>query len=594
MKRYVRMAVAIGAVLVASRALRATTQDGVVCETCEDPIPGISFCNAGLSGPEAFSPNSVRYMDGVAVVRVGGIGFPYDESGWRFQLTYLNRVTPEDAGAVVNEDAGYNWVTNVPRLEVRRNGELWLQMGAMNQVRFRQDYGQGPWKNNAGVYASIVKEQGGYYILGGVRGGAALFYTEPALDGKIYESRSPAGRTWSFRYYPSGYGRYSHKLWYIMDPNGYSMQFTYRGSDGKLEKVEVVKGSQTVSTMHLAYYESYWAGKGRQGELRCVSVIEAGRSPRTTYFRYYTDAGADGRMHDLKYVIGPESFAALDDKYGFEEESQRPGIPVAGQVEALADSAIDNDAQKIHYFDQRFSYYTSSTQMPGRVKKEVVRTGSCGCPSGPPSIGTWEYDYTVLSRPSGFNATYVKVKVKKPDGHWKYLELNRMGAALLSVDVDSQNTTKRWARRYAYYDQGTAMSGLLRKVYHASACDTSNFSWTSWANWPQGTVAPKPNSGLVEVYEYWVWSEPSYRKYSGKLKKKSLQIGENAVESRTLLERTYGTTPSEGNRSILRRRRSIRSKAATRSRRASATPGTGSNSARARRSTRPSRCLRAR
>lgn len=89
-----------------------THEEGVVCLGCADSstsgdlVPGISICNDGQRGQEGFSSNPVRYLDGVAAVVVPGPAFPPCDGGWRFALTYLNRVTPEDSGAVVREDAG--------------------------------------------------------------------------------------------------------------------------------------------------------------------------------------------------------------------------------------------------------------------------------------------------------------------------------------------------------------------------------------------------------------------------------------------------------------------------------------------------------
>ena len=57
----------------------------------------------------------------------------------------------------------------------------------------------------------------------------------------------------------------------------------------------------------------------------------------------------------------------------------------------------------------------------------------------------------------------MKVKVKLPDGNWRYLELNRMGAALTSVFVDAVGGG-RWARCYEY-----DTDGLLTRIFHPSA-----------------------------------------------------------------------------------------------------------------------------
>ncbi|MGQ9592207.1 MAG: hypothetical protein ACUVYA_18145, partial [Planctomycetota bacterium] len=526
-----------------------THEEGVVCTACGDTLPGISICNDGQRGQEAFSSNPVRYLDGVAAVSVPGLAFPACEGGWGFALTYLNRVTPEDWGAVVREDAGYNWVTNVPRLEIRREGELWLNAGSTQQVRFRP-WGQNQWRSERGIYVPLSYDGNYYYTLEGARGGTATFYGYGGYRGKLAWTTGPDLAQWTFSYYGAGDGMYAYKLRQIVSPGGkWRMCFGYR-SDGKLDKVELKhleseSPRATVATMHFAYYAVDYSGKGCAGDLRCVSVVEESRSPRTTYFRYYTASSADGRQHDLKYVIGPESYAELDDLHGFGELEDCPGIPPEGAFEGLEDSAFDGPSG--YRFDQKLLYYPSwaGQAKSGRVKKEVVRTGSCGCP-GTASVGTWEYDYQVLARPSDYQTVYVKVKVKRPDGHWKYLELNRLGAALLSVDaqVAGGQAMAFWARRYEYDSES-----LLTRIAHPSACDASGFAWTSWSSWPDGTgVSVRSDAGLLEVFEYLkedYSSPPPPRKHFGSLVRHSLQVG-TAGPTRTLRELTYSGAAADG------------------------------------------------
>ncbi len=404
--------------------LWACDQDEDSCSSGDDSGPCddsplnvcISTGNDGSQCPGAQSDHPIRYLDGVPIIHTDGIRVPSVGGGWSFYLRYLNRVTP-DGGGIILDDAGYNWLTSTPKLMVRSGQEpdLWLQKGSGQVIRFSYDRGGGAWINVTGSYLTVddvTYDSTNCYVVEDKRGGKAYFYRAGYLQGQPYKFIDVNGNEIVFSYYDSGHDLYSYKLKSIYTgTSGYYYEFWYTSATGFLSQIRLKLGGSSGSLcalMSFGYYISTLADKGSVNDLKFISVrnyLEEQTSPRVTWFRYYTTTGTDGRPHDLKYVIGPHNYEVLRDIYD-----------VAWNLDELNDSAFDNEDPQRYYFDYKFKYHVDDEDpsIDGRVKQEIVRTGGCGCGGASNVIGTYEFlDYDVAgTRPSDFNTPYVRVKQK--------------------------------------------------------------------------------------------------------------------------------------------------------------------------------------
>ena len=197
----------------------ACDQDQDSCSGSCDDSPLNAYVSTGNSGnqcPGGTSSHPVRYLDGVPIIHIGGLHVPSVGGGWSFYLRYLNRVTPDGSGIIL-DDAGYNWLTSNPKIIVRSgtNPDLWLQKGSGRVLRYSYDSGASEWQNKTGSYStikSVTFESINCYLLEGKRGGKAYFYKTGNLTGQPYKLISISGEEVIFSYYSSGYGLCSYKL----------------------------------------------------------------------------------------------------------------------------------------------------------------------------------------------------------------------------------------------------------------------------------------------------------------------------------------------------------------------------------------------
>ena len=500
--------------------------------SCEDScykLPGIETTNNGTRCVESTSSQPVRYLDGVLHYTLHLASFPSIDGSFALALTYHNR--PIDAGAVVENGFGYNWYSTLPYIEETASG-LRLTTSAYQVSRFTYDQSRSAYVGQDGVWAQITIDQSGYYVLEGTNGGVAEFYG-PGMwnSGKIKRCITPYGHEIQFTYGTTGDNRGGTLLDQILEPGGLRWTFSavgYRYSEVRVFR-ELESGQEVIiKTINLAYYSSQ-SEDGEPGDLKSVTIVDGhpqttDRPSRTTYFRYYTGIydpeSNPGRPHDLKLIIGPMTAERALQAWKAEDPSRENDTFEQIDTQWL----IDNK-----YYDIYVKYYSD-----GKVAEESIRNGSsCGC-GGTAIVGTYTYEYRTGTSGGDYNHRVVAVKQTNPDGSIRYVEVNKVGSAVLSV-LEAPDGRK-WGNFYVY-----DVHGQLAESYHPSACDVSDYDFQ---NAPSDSYDPrKENQGVVDVYQYAYPNAGDAWIYGGRLISHSLRQGKSGT-LRKIVEYTYTDPPA--------------------------------------------------
>ena len=416
-------------------------------------LPGVTTGNGSKKGAGR-SGQPVRYMDGVLLYQTPSVAFPSVGGSFSFYLTYNNRPVASDSW--MDAGVGYNWEPSIPKLSIESSTELHLVLDSHTVCGFEYD-GQSKYLGQDGEWA-YIEERNGDFVLVGTNGGEATFFgTGNSNRGKIRQSKSPWGDTWTFTYEGGSDGMGGTKLSGITEPSGVGWTFEYMELNGRLSKVTASRGSTTLVEIELEYYHDS-TNDGVPGDLKEYKIIEKGNGTdieRTYHFRYYkapfNQSENPGTDHDLRLVVGP--MAAAWAVYKEENATTFDDI--------TADTLI---GQK--YFDLRVEYDISH-----RVVEEEVRNGgSCSCGGGS-ATGVYSYSYQVRGGSPGgdyYNWPKYAVQQTNPDNTVLYVETNEVGGVISKVLVSG---SEKWAWVNVYDDYGQ-----VTEVYHPSACDAGQYS----------------------------------------------------------------------------------------------------------------------
>lgn len=385
----------------------------------------------------------VSYLDGVPRVTVQGPVCGTDDRGYVFRLQYLNRVTAAAYGAVTREDAGFNWKVSTAVLRHWPDGNLHLEMGK-SAVLFRRAAGAERWDEVGGWGRTVrrVAEDGHvYHVLETRQKGQSFFHAEGPLAQKFHKAVDPQGRSWHFFYYGAGDGKYAYKLKAIYLPrDAWFWQYYYYSDSGFLREIRVCRGARAVDVLELRYYNSLYEGIGSPGDLQEVlrrrwNEQTSSWSERRTVFRYYTVREECGRPHDLKYVIGPDTYAAIQARYG------------ERRLELMEDALIDApDAEDpVALYDAYLEYHVMSgdPELDGRVRLLLLRKGLSEFRWKGHAMGVYAYQWEAYGHAGSsvnmpFEDALVRVRERIPDGTERVLDINRGGAVTAARQVVEQ------------------------------------------------------------------------------------------------------------------------------------------------------------
>ncbi|HAK96434.1 MAG TPA: hypothetical protein DCM87_15955, partial [Planctomycetes bacterium] len=434
-------------------------------------------------------PEQVNSMDGNLQYSTGALSFPDTAGGGTFYLTYCNQ--PVDAGAVLEEGFGYNWIASIPRMEARPNGQMWVLLGGRTSTRFVSN-GSGAWDGADGIRATISTVVDGgdtCYLLTGTNGNQAYFHAYGLKQGQLKRIKTPAqlANWWFYRTYahsPDG------RLVYMAGEDGLTWAFTYlTGEDpnaGKTQSIVVYKhfGEQGLQTelarVEFEYYDAFLP-HGTLGDLKYMRMKRRGESDyptAVTYFRYYRGVGDEPPPHNVKFIVGPASYEQL---------LLAAGSP--GAVEALPDDGTGSLTES-----GNFEYRVEYDQLQ-RVTKLLVGWGAtCGC-SGSGTPGTYFYS-EYQTRPGaeyyGYGTPVRGVKRTNPDGSLTWIEVDNVGAVITEVVQVAGGA--RWATRHGYNS-----SAERTAVCHPSACDAGDYVFPSWDGYG---VTTKDATGRIDLAAY--------------------------------------------------------------------------------------------
>jgi RHS repeat-associated protein len=247
---------------------------------------------------------------------------------------------------------------------------------------------------------------------------------------------------------------------------------------GNLSSVVHTQGGTNVRQALFTYYGSS-DSKGNLGDLKEVQIQSSSASSwvtiATKYYRYYTSNTSPGYQYGLKYVVGPQAYAAM--------------------VAASITPETASDATIAPYADNYFEYNSSQ-----RVTKEVVN----GPGIGSSSSSSWtytqlSYQYTYSSSTTAstnFNYWQMRTTETLPDGNTNTVYTNFAGQVMLKVFAitaasSSSSTSAQWFEYYLYDSGG-------RVLQKAESSAVASFTEST-----PGLVTLNSSTGLIHVYSYY-------------------------------------------------------------------------------------------
>jgi hypothetical protein len=327
--------------------------------------------------PASFGP--IQYFHGVVRYQADGISLPGPVFGFSHRPSYNNNHqngenAQHDDG---NSDLpnGFNWHTGLLRLIDMGDDELRLVGEGNAASQYVLDGGAGFYKGKLGIDAKIDDNVTNRLALFTTAGAEVRFYdfSQGAKAGLFEKLITPKGQEITLSLNGDNLPDT------LTDAGGRTWKYTYVTIDGKkrVSKLEVKVGTTLIGEVNYLYYgdtsETFASGSGTNGDLMRIVVKErdtggsVGDVERTTLFRYYTSPA-----HRLRYIVEPESYAALQASLGTTD-------PLEASDATIADFA--------NY------YFAYQSQKPYRVTTARIRaTGmGCGC-GGTADEYTFSYD----------------------------------------------------------------------------------------------------------------------------------------------------------------------------------------------------------
>jgi len=370
----------------------------------------------------------IRYKTGEPRLFIRGPSF----GGWHFSLRYFNRVIAAGYPGVVKELVGPNWMTNLPNLRIDPGNKLVITVADRFVLGFEPGPDPETW-----LYTGGARSERGHVILTEVEEGPFFiykasgdlmwyFYGSGPLKGNIFKMIGPEGEIARFYYYDNQFGRYAHRIKAVFLPQTFSLwQFFYDPATGLLQDVRAYRGSELQGEVHIDYYAFDIEEAGLKDDIKSVTVRERTGADSTswretrTWLRWWTKQTANGRPHDLKYLISEKNFKRLVATYEIEE------------IEELSDYEINGGDQEdsVRFFDCYFEYYV----VPGDPKTDGMTRRIVINPDGTkyflrtrPLPGVYEFKYAPLEAFDVQDA-WLTVNLKGFDGSVARVMLDECG-----------------------------------------------------------------------------------------------------------------------------------------------------------------------
>ena len=241
-----------------------------------------------------------------------------------------------------------------------------------------------------------------------------------------------------------------------------SVDYTYLSSGDNAGRVQAVttrrSTNPSVGIRRMVYtYYSTGDEHGTAGDLRTATeqILSGTRwvDHDTSYYRYYLAGETNGFAHGIKYSLGPDAFARLQEEVG------DPFLATNAQVAQYADNYYEYDADQ-------------------RVTKSVVNGG----------LHTYTFSYEESAFSEDYNNWSLKSVQTRPDGSTLTRYNNFLGETMLT---DLAEGSDHW---YEYFQYDESL-----EVLHASPSAVISYD-DSQADLD---VTLQASSGLIRTTQYY-------------------------------------------------------------------------------------------